>query len=700
MNRFPLLLTASLGALIATGALAQDDDRMTFLGTLVLSGTENPTAPLTGAVAKASATSKTGTPILQLPASVSVIPRAQIEATGATTVAKALTYSAGVVAENYGSDPRFDSLYLRGFNLENDKFLDGLRLMRSTQYPTSAPAFEIYGLERIEILRGPASVLYGAGTPAGVANMVQKRAQADGDFSEVGVSTDSRGSYALMADANRVVDDRFAYRITGKVGTQKTDVEGIDKEGGYLGLSASYQLTEATELEVMASRHDDAPISPTGVPNAFTSTYDLDALRSFDFADEGVNDSDRQMTTLGFGLTHDFGNGWKLNGTYRHTEFDWTYHSVYIAGASGATVSRGVITQVEDFTADAFDLRLAGSVQTGAIDHDLTLGLDAQRFSEAAFTGFSTTSAIDYASPSYGGLTYGAPWYRADKTVDATQVGLYALDEMKMGDWRATLGLRHDVTDQTGQNATNFGTTSYDRSDAATTGQASIAHVWGETLTTYASYATSFLPQAGFDIDGNKLKPTHGRQTEAGVKWAPDGMDALFTAAVYDLRETDRNTSVTRTVGAGTITGTEQIGEARIQGLELEATGALVEGWTGKAAYTFTRTEISGDNDGNELANTPEHAASVWLDHQVTERLSLGGGLRHIGARWSSDANTTRLEAVTLADFGAAYAFDNGMSLRLNVSNLADTAYVSAVGYSSSYIGDGRVVSASLSYKW
>ncbi len=705
----PLLLGASLTALLSTGALAQEgDSRTTFLGTITLEGTENPTAPLEGPVAKAAATTKTGTPIVKTPAAVSVVPLAQIEAQGATNLAEALTYSAGIIAENYGNDPRFDSLYLRGFNLENDKFLDGLRLMRSTQFPTSAPAFEMYGIERVEVLRGPASVLYGAGTPAGLVNMVQKRAQADGDFTELGFGLDTNGSWSVYGDANRVVDDRFAYRVTGKVGNGHTDVEGIDNERAYLGLSASYALSDMTELEFMVSRHDDAPISPTGVPDTFVGVYDLDDLRGFNFADEDLNSSDREMSTLSFGLTHDFGNGWKLNGTFRYTYFDWTYQNIYLGAPTDVptVINRGVITQDEDFRALAFDLRLAGSVTTGAVEHALTFGLDVQKLRENAYTGFSDTGTIDYLAPVYGGLTIAAPWYEANKIVDAKQYGLYALDEMSWGNWRATLGLRHDWTDQSGSSANNFGGfTDYTRADDQTTGHISLGHVWDSGVHAYLAYATSFLPQPGFDIDGNPLRPTHGAQWELGVKYQPTGFDGLFTAAIYDLRETDRNTTVTTTLpGGGTISGLRQIGEAQIRGLELEGVADLGNGWSGKAAYTYASTRITGDNDGNELANTPRHAASLWLAHEVQtgalQGLTLGGGLRHIGKRWSSDANTMELEAVTLLDLGASYAWDNGMELRVNLNNVTDEAYVSAVGLNSSYIGDGRNLQANLSWKW
>ena len=695
-----LLIGASLVALSASGVLAQEDDsRETFLGTILVEGGANPTAPLAGSVATTSATTKTGTPIVETQASVSVIPRAQIEAQGATGLAEAVGYTAGVVTENYGADPRFDSLYLRGFNLENDKLLDGLRLMRSTQYPTSAPSFELYGLERVEVLKGPASVLYGAGTPAGLINMIQKRAQASGDFTELGFGLDQQGSWQVFGDTNRVVDDRFAYRITTKSSDTNTDVEEIDNRRDYLAVSASYLLTDMTELEVMASMHADAPQTPTGVPAAMVGVVDWDTLRSFNFGDPAINQSDRQMRTLSFGLTHDFGNGWKLNNTLRYTSHDWDYDSVYVSGGTATTATRGVIEQRESFESIGTDLRLSGEAATGGITHKLAFGVDAMRLTESAYTGFSSLAEIDITAPVYG-ASYGAPWYTAQKDIEVTQLGIYGVDEMSFGKFRATAGLRHEWSDQSGQNVTNYGTTDLTRKDEATTGQISLGYVADNGVTSYLSHATSYLPQPGADIDGNALEPTRGKQWELGVKYAPSAFDGLFTAALFDLRETDRTAAVVE----GTLTGVRQIGEARIRGLELEGVAELAKGWTVKAAYTLTDTEVlSGDNAGTALMNVPDHAASLWLSHEFggkLQGLTLGGGLRHIGSRFGDIANTTRLEAVTLVDLGASHEWENGLTGRLNISNLTDEAYVAGVGYAATYLGDGRTVSASLSYKW
>ncbi|ADO44129.1 TonB-dependent siderophore receptor [Ketogulonicigenium vulgare] len=699
-----LLLGVSLGTLLAAGAaLAQD--RPTFLGVISVEGTDNPTAPLDGTVARTSASTKTGTPLVEVQGSVSVIPRAQLESQGAQNLAESLNYSAGIITENYGGDPRFDSLFLRGFNLENDKFLDGLRLMRSTQFPTSAPNFDLYGVERVEVLRGPASVLYGAGTPAGLVNLIQRRAQAYGDFGEVGVSGDTNGSWATYADANIVLDDRFAYRVTTRLSNSRTDVSEIDNERTYLALSASYALTDQTEIEFMASVHNDAPMSPTGIPNGFVGNYDARDLREFYFADDSINTSDRVMSTLSFGATHDFGNGWRLNGTFRHTNHDWTYENVYLGASSGSLANRGVIVQDEEFSAIAADIRLSGAVDTGAATHRLTFGIDAQKLEEVASTDFYDIAPIDFLAPTYGGISLGALTYAADKTVDATQTGLYALDEVSLGNWRASLGLRHEWTDQSGQNVNTYGTTDFARKDSVTTGHLGFGYVWDNGLAAYGSYTTSYLPQPGVDIENNPLEPTHGRQFELGLKYEPLDFDGLFTAALFDLRETDRNYTVTEDIGGTPVSGVRQIGEAQVQGLELEAVVELTENWALKGAYTYTQTEIlAGDNVGNELANTPDHAASLFLSHAfgagTLQGLTLSGGLRFIGERYTNDSNTATLDAVTLLDLGASYEWANGLVGRVNVSNVTDEAYISAVGYSSSYYGDGRNLQASLTYKW
>ncbi|HEY0276363.1 MAG TPA: TonB-dependent receptor plug domain-containing protein, partial [Paenirhodobacter sp.] len=316
-----LMLGVSLLALGAAQTHAQETDP---LGQILVTGsapdqkTEN-----RDFVARQPASTKSTTPLVETQASISIVTSLQFDEQAASNLSEALSYTAGVVTENYGYDGRFESFYLRGFNLENERYLDGLRLLRSTQNPTSAPSFELYGLDRVEVLKGPESVLYGAGSPAGLVNMIQKRADETEDFTEIGTAFDTNGASAIFGDANRVVNDRFAYRITGKLSNAMGDVRDIDNKRGYLGVATTYALGANTRIDLLASYHRDAPLTPTGVPATLVGQVSDKALRKFYFADKDRMDSDRRMTNLGFTVTHDFGNGWTLVNNSRYSRFKW-----------------------------------------------------------------------------------------------------------------------------------------------------------------------------------------------------------------------------------------------------------------------------------------------------------------------------------------------------------------------------------------
>ncbi|HEY0212958.1 MAG TPA: TonB-dependent siderophore receptor [Paenirhodobacter sp.] len=696
-----LMLGVSLIALSSAQVFAQDTDPLDQI--LVTGAAPDQKTENSDFVARQPASTKSTTPLVETQSSISIVTRHQFDEQAASNLSEALSYTAGVVTENFGYDGRFESFYLRGFNLENERYLDGLRLLRSTQNPTSAPSFELYGLDRVEVLKGPESVLYGAGSPAGLVNMIQKRTDETGDFSEVGTTFDTNGASAIFGDANRVVNDRFTYRITGKLSNTMGDVRDIDNKRGYLGLATSYALGANTTIDVLASYHRDEPLTPTGVPDSLVGHVSDKSLRKFYFADKDLMDSDRRMTNLGFTVTHDFGNGWTLVNNSRYSRFKWSYNGLYLGAATGYDIGRGYNTQDEDTESWATDTRLSGEVTTGAVLHRLTLGLDAQKLNEHALTTFSTASSINYLNPVYGNVTVGDPWYTADKSVNSQQIGAYALDEMSIGNWRVTGALRHDWTKQTGRNLTNYGDTDYARKDEATTGRVGLGYVWNNGLASYLSYATSYEPQPGVDVNDDVLNPTKGKQIELGAKYEPSWFNGYFTAAAYRLEQTDRNTTVEIEDVGGTRSGIEQVGKARVNGLELEAAAQIATGWTLRGAFTLMDTTISGENDGNELANTPRQSASLWLGHTISggtfDGLTLNAGVRHIGSRWAENANTNKLDSVTLLDLGASYEW-NGLLARLTINNVTDETYISAIGLNSNYYGDGRVAQASLTYKW
>ena len=708
---FFLMLGTSALALSAGVATAQD---AVDLGEIIIQSEEDPTGPVVGYAAGTTASTKSGRSLLETPSSVTVVTTDQIEDTAANNLSEALGYAAGVVTEAYGADPRFDSISVRGADLQNQIYLNGLQFSRSTRPNYGAPSLDLYGMERVELLRGPNSVLYGAGSPAGLVNLIQKRAQSDGDTTELGLHADGNGSYYVFGDANRVVDDRFAYRIVGKAGNRVLGIDEYDNPGAYLGFAAKYQATDATTVEFLLSYQDDDPDSPSGVPNGLVGTRSDEDLRDFYFGNDALKYGDRKVLNLGAQVTHTFDNGWRLVSNTGVTKFDWSYSNLSVGGVTGTDVARTQLLQDEDVTSYATDLRLEGSALTGDVLHNLAFGIDASRFEESALSVFYYgQDSIDFAAPDYSPITPvrdGASWY-ANKNVTVEQVGIYASDEIEYGHWRAGLALRHDRNKSEGQSNTLYtvpgsggtpGTVDLTRDDSATTGQASVGYVWDNGVSAYLSYGTSFQSFAEPGDTGTALDPTTGEQWEVGAKYLPATLDAYLSASVYQLEEKNRPVYVQN--GAG-VRAYDQVGKSRIRGIELEGRANLADGWSVTGGYSFTDSEIiGGDNNGNELGLTPKHTFKLWASKEIQggplAGLTVGAGARFIGERYAFNANANQLDSVTLLDAAVSYDFDDGTELQVNVTNLTDEAYVSSVGYFSTYYGDGRTISATLSKKW
>ena len=697
---FLLLSGVSLLAL-SGAALSQSTADIVYLGEIDIgaAGGGDATAPVAGYVAEtAQSATKSTMPMLVTPRSVSVITGDMIEDQGGTNLGDTLRYTPGVFAQPYGTDPRFDSPTIRGFDASNAQYLNGLRLMRDF----GAPSFETYSLERIEVLRGPASTLYGAGIPGGLINQIQKRAYFL-DFGEAGVGVGHPVANEAFIDVNRALSDNFAARFTAVVRDTEEDVKELTNTRGYMGLATRWLLSDATTLQFLGSYQKDSPITPAGVPYDMIGTVDDDALREFYGGDPTDDDSDRTIGNIGFELAHDFGFGWGLEMGFRYQTFEWDYTGFYVDNAvtDGDTITRGGNNQYEDSDTINLDTRVSGDVVLGGVQHALLFGLDLRRYDSYEQTEFLYADPISFSNPVYDGANLSAPWYTATADLTIDQIGIYAQDEVAIGDLNLSMALRHDWVDQTGTTYNNFaGTSDASQSDQATTGRIGASYLLDNGMAPYLSYSTSFDPEVGADIEGQPLEPTQGEQWEAGIKYQPDGFNGFFTAAIFRIDQDN----VAATVSENGISGIRQIGQVRSEGIELEANVSLVDGWNLHGAYTYNRTEqIGGDNPGAEMPNAPEHFASLWATKALDGRLAgvtLGGGIRYIGDRYGDAANSFALDEVVLVDLLAEYEITENMNLALNVSNIGDNAYVANCGSFGCYYGDGRTVQARLTYKW
>ncbi|QFQ88783.1 TonB-dependent siderophore receptor [Paracoccus kondratievae] len=693
--RMALLTGTSLFAL-ALPAAAQDaaEAETVVLDEVVLTATTGTKAAADGYVATYSQiATKSDIPLAETQQSIAVVTNQQIRDQGAENLGQALGYTAGVLAEPFGKDPRFDTPYVRGFRAEHGQYVNGLRQGRYF----GAIKQELYGMQQIEVLRGPSSSLYGAGSPQGVINMVQKRAQAY-DFGEAGLGFDSNGSQQLFFDMNRAPSDVLAWRLTGIGRDDSTQIEDLTNKGGYLAGALRWTPDDATTIDFLLTYTNDAPMPPTGVPFALTGTGHDKRLRELYTGQKDWDDSDRKSYSIGVEFSHAFDNGWTLSQGFRYEKLDWDYRTTYASAVNGATTfSRGSSEQLESSETISLDTRLNGQVTTGAMTHNLLFGADVRKYDAHESSQFFTAADLDWRNPEYN-IDARTPYAPANAGPSLLrQAGIYAQDEIEAGNWRGSVGLRYDWVKQTGE---RYGSVS-EYKENKVTGRAGLAYVFDNGMMPYVSYSTSFDPQAGLDIDNNVLRPTKGRQWEAGVKYQPQSFKGLISLAVYDLRQTNVNRTVDLPDGEGS--GIRQIGEVRSQGIELEATAELAEGWKIRGGYAYNKTEQkapAGDVlDGNELADAPRHLASLWLDRDFGNGLRIGGGVRYLGSRYRNAENTDKLDSVTLVDLGGSYTYRD-VEASINVSNLTDEVYVGACGFSYCSYGEGRTVQAKLTYKW
>lgn len=705
-----LLSTVCAAALLPAAAFAQE---ATELAPITVQGQtkEDPKAPVKGFVAKTSSTAtKTGTPILETQQSISVITADQLKAQNAQTVGQALDYTPGVVSQPGGSDPRFDAPRIRGFDGRQSQYLNGLRLMRTA----GAPAIDPYQLERIEVLRGPASVMFGQGNPGGIINLISKRPTFD-RFGEVGLQFGSYDTYGTYFDVGGPVTDGsdFAYRVTGLARTASAQVDELDNDRYFIAPAFTWQPDEDTKLTILTSVQHDNPSTPSGVPALFADTLG----RDFYVGDKSFDHSNRTLTNLGYEFEHRLNDTWTFRQNLRYSNFDWNYQALGMSsinggvGADGHSIRRNATFQDELLNTFNVDNNLLGEFETGDVEHKLLVGLDYRYFSNNVHTRFFQATPLDILNPVYGGpISLISPTTNTLVNSDLSQIGIYIQDELAYNNWRATFGLRQDwaSTDGTSFNGlpgvvptpTSPNPRSLDQDDHKLTGRVGLGYVFDNGIAPYISYSTSFEPVAPSTSLANPV-PTEGKQVEVGVKYQPEGWDGFFSAAVYDLRQKNVSTTVLTPAGSKT----QQIGEVHVQGLELEGVASLMDGLNLRAAYSYTDSEIvGGSTAGNRLDNVPLNAASLWLDYSfkkgsALEGFGVGGGVRYVGQRYGDAANVYDLDAVTLFDAALTYKKE-GVTASLNFRNLADKDYIASCSSFGCTYGDGRTVMGKLTFNW
>lgn len=670
--------------------------------------------PNPGLVPTQTATAtKTDTSLLETPQSVSVVTREAMDMLGAQTVSQALRYSAGVLPDNAGAETRYDWINIRGVSESTlGLYLNGLRLQSNTEF-----RIEPYGLEQLDVMRGPSSVLYGQNAPGGLINMVSKK-PTDTTLREIQLLGGSYQNRQAAFDFSGAVDDdhKVLYRLTGLARHSDTQVQYTPDDRTYIAPALTLRPSERSTLTLLASYQKDRVGFGQFLP-AYGTVLDNPngkiPVRRF-VGEPDLDDIKREQTLFGYEFAHDFNDAVQFRQNFRYAHLSYRVKTAgYGLGfatmnpadaddpANFRTLNRLPFSDMREVDVFGLDNQLQGRFASGDWQHTVLGGLDYYDYDQLRTQGRGAISVLDVYDPDYNG-TAAITRIASRQRSHLRQFGAYLQDQAKYGDhWLLTLGARRDWATQKIKNELNGGRS--DQSDAANSFRAALMYRGELGLAPYLSYSESFQPNIGTNRQGEQFSPSRGRQYEVGLKFQPEGAQSFATLSLFDLRMTNVLTpdSIDPTYSSAS-------GEQRSRGVELEGTAVLDRAWRLMGSYSYVDAAITKANDGTEgkhPTQQPAHMASLWLDYTVQggPLAGLGGGVgvRYVGTTFiDADNALGKTPPRTLVDLGLRYVANKHWRFDLNASNLFDKIYAVCVTPAQCAYGTRRVVMGSATYRW
>ena len=695
------------------------------LGATQISGEqaqESAWGPVDGIVATRSASgSKTDSALVEIPQTINVISAAEIKARSAQSVTQALLYTPGMAAGGFADRVKlFDEPTSRGFS-PTPLYLDGLHLPYGGGSTGGALQIEPYSLERIEVLKGPASVLYGQNQPGGIVNMVSKR-PSETPVHQVVLEAGTYEHKSAAIDLGGPLDEQgqFLYRLTGLFSDGQDEINYVENKRQFIAPSLTWRPNDDTSVTLFAQYQKDKGVPEAqGLPASGTLWANPNGKikRDLFIGEPGVNQYNREQYVLGYEVSHRLNDTWTLKQNARYAEVDDRYTAPLHGYAFIANPATGVQDQryLQRYAVDwaqnnkvfGVDSIAQAEFDTGALAHTMIFGLDYYH-SGSLFHGLydRTAPAIDLFKPVYGQrIDYRQP-YRWDRTL--SQTGLYVQDQIKWDKWALVLGGRYDwasVVNKEPMQGTRFAS-----KDEAFTGRAGLVYLFDNGLAPFVSYSESFLPLTGTDADRKPFDPSTGKQYEVGVKYQPPGQKSFVQASVYQL---DQENVITTNPND---TFSTQSGAMRSRGVELEAKAVLSDAWDIIASAARNDIKYTKDEEGRQgrhPAGISPLTASMWVNYTVvgdTPLAGLGAGLGVRYARQSlGDYYEGAFNVPSYSVYDASLSYDlsrsplklKGVKLALNVQNLTNKTYVSqCTSDLDCYYGEGRTAVSSLTYDW
>lgn len=646
-------------------------------------------APQRYRIIESSVGTRTDTPVINIPQSIQAIPEQVLEEQGTTSLGEALRNSAGVTTGRVASDAPSLTPVIRGFESKNT-LRNGLR---DTTLGTLA---EITNVERFEILKGPASVLFGQGDLGGTVNLITKvplnepSYKLDYQIGQFGLhrpSIDFTGPLGTRPDAP-------AYRLTSSYQWSDSFRDFEERRSFFVSPVLKLINSDRTQLiaEVEHLRYETtggAPELPALGTVLDNPGGEIDS--SVNLGEPSLSRNESRATRWGYRFKHEFSDNLAFANELLISQAD-VPESTFVLPTSLAgnnrSLNRILVNNPSELSSFNLNTSLSGKFATGNIKHELLFGVELSRDTfEDALSINGIRGAIDIFNPQYSPESvqpFAIPLEDAKTTTNS--IGFYLQDQISLSQqWIVVLGGRFDIADQTYDDR-NTPRLSFDRTDEAFSPRAGVVYKPAENISVYGSYTRSFKPVMGREvlldpvtlqrIDGDPFEPERGTQYEVGVK--ADLLDNRLstTLALFHLERTN----VIEESARGQV-GSEQTGKQRSQGVEVSVAGEIVPGWNILGSYAYTDAIISEDDvlpEGNSLRNVPKHGASLWTTYEIQsgslQGLGLGLGLYYVGKREGDLNNSFSLPSYLRTDASLFYRRNN-FAASLNFQNLFDVNY-------------------------
>ncbi|MFT0545942.1 TonB-dependent siderophore receptor [Allopusillimonas ginsengisoli] len=695
--------TVSSAAKSSTATLAP----ITITGT----GGLNATSEGTGSYVPSAITvgSKIPQTIRETPFSVTIITRERLDDQNVTNIQDVLKQTTGMTVTRYDGAGNANSISSRGFSIGSIQ-LDGLPTSQDTSYTTGLDA-AIY--DRIEVLRGPAGLLQGAGEPGGTINLVRKRAQP-GFAGNVGLMLGSWDTKRASVDvtSSLVESGRIRARVVGVIDKRNSYVDIVknDKTVGYGTLE--FDLTPDTTFSLGAARQNLDTVRDLGLPTYADGSL-LDISRST-FAGRSANTQRQETSQMFAELEHHLDNGGLLKLAAREGK---RYSSDYGVRASspvnpltGEVKMQGAASRRQTIDTN-FDAFLSTPFELGGHTQRALLGLShsIKETKRASAPNSNAGGMLNIFDPDYNvaipDMDIGP--YSSESTL--TETGLYGQLQLKPVDrWTFLLGGRMSWWDSESRNLLTGVVTPIPNSSPKFTPMAGVIFDLNGHSSLYASYAQTFVPQTNLDINGTVLPPRTGSQMEMGIK--SEFFDKRLITHLAAFRILDKNRAM---ADPDDITGNSAIagGEVRAQGWEAEISGEIRPGLELIAGYAYTNTKYlkAPSNQRGQVfsAVTPKHSANLWIKKTwqdgMLRRVSLAAGLRSVSSFYA-ESGGVRIHGsgYTVVNGQIGYQFNKTTHASLMVNNLLDKKYYEKVSGTSrqNFYGEPRNVMLTFRTAW